>query len=77
MPDVDAAGHVDGFYVMSLDITGRKTAELALANSERRLRTITDNLPATIVRMDKDGVCSYANEQMRRLYGIDPALLVG
>ncbi|MFL6625577.1 MAG: EAL domain-containing protein [Vitreoscilla sp.] len=62
---------------MSLDITGRKTAELALANSERRLRTITDNLPATIVRMDKDGVCSYANEQMRRLYGIDPALLVG
>jgi len=77
VPDVDARGGVDGFYVMSLDITERKKAELALANSERRLRTITDNLPATIVRMDTDGVCSYANEQMRRLYGIDPALLVG
>ncbi len=77
VPDVGAGGDVDGFYVMSLDITERKKAELALANSERRLRTITDNLPATIVRMDTDGICSYANEQLRRLYGIDPAMLVG
>ena len=77
VPDVNAAGGVDGFYVMSLDITERKKAELALANSERRMRTITDNLPATVVRMDRDGICSYANEQMRRLYGIDPALMVG
>ena len=77
VPDFNAAGGVDGYYVMSLDITARKRAEQALADSERRLRTITDNLPATIVRMDRDGVCSYANEHMRRLYGIDPALLVG
>ncbi|MCK9684509.1 PAS domain S-box protein [Scleromatobacter humisilvae] len=77
VPDFNAAGGVDGYYVMSLDISARKQAELALANSERRLRTITDNLPATIVRMDTNLVCSYANEHMRRLYGIDPALLVG
>jgi len=77
VPDFNAAGGVDGFYVMSLDITARKQAELALANSERRLRTITDNLPATIVRMDTQLICNYANEQMRRLYGVDPALLVG
>ena len=77
VPDFNAAGGVDGYYVMSLDISARKQAELDLANSERRLRTITDNLPATIVRMDTNLVCSYANEQMRRLYGIDPALLVG
>ena len=77
VPDFNAAGGVDGYYVMSLDITARKQAELDLANSERRLRTITDNLPATIVRMDTNLICTYANEQMRRLYGIDPALLVG
>jgi len=77
VPDFNAAGGVDGYYVMSLDISARKQAELALANSERRLRTITDNLPATIVRMDANLVCTYANEHMRRLYGIDPALLVG
>ncbi len=77
VPDFNAAGGVDGYYVMSLDISARKRAETELANSERRLRTITDNLPATIVRMDTNLVCTYANEQMRRLYGIDPALLVG
>ena len=77
VPDVNAEGGVDGWYVMSLDITARKQAEMDLANSERRLRTITDNMPATIVRMDTRMVCSYANEQMRRLYGIDPSLLVG
>jgi PAS domain S-box-containing protein len=47
IPDFDKCGGVDGYYVMSLDITARKKAELELANSERRLRTITDNLPAT------------------------------
>ena len=77
VPDVNQHGGVDGFYVMSLDITARKKTDTALADSERRLRTITDNLPATIVRMDGHGVCTYANEQMRRLYGIDPLLLVG
>jgi diguanylate cyclase (GGDEF)-like protein/PAS domain S-box-containing protein len=77
VPDINADGGVDGWYVMSLDITARKQAEVDLANSERRLRTITDNLPATIVRMDTRMVCSYANEQMRRLYGIDPSQLVG
>ena len=77
VPDINADGGVDGWYVMALDITARKQAELALANSERRLRTINDNLPATIVRMDANGVCSYANEQLRRVYGLDPALLVG
>ena len=77
VPDFNAAGGVDGYYVMSLDISARKRAETELANSERRLRTITDNLPATIVRMDTNLVCTYANEQIRRLYGIDPALLAG
>jgi diguanylate cyclase (GGDEF)-like protein/PAS domain S-box-containing protein len=77
VPDINADGGVDGWYVMSLDITARKQAEIDLANSERRLRTITDNLPATIVRMDTRLVCSYANEQIRRLYGIDPSQLVG
>ena len=77
VPDFNAAGGVDGYYVMSLDISARKRAELELANSERRLRTIADNLPATIVRMDTQLICSYANEHMRRLYGIDPAQLVG
>ncbi len=77
VPDINARGVVDGFYVMALDITDRKRAERELANSEQRLRTITDNLPATIVRLDEQLRCTYANEHFRRLFGIDPAALVG
>ncbi len=75
--DVNADGGVDGFYVMSMDVTALKKAELELATSERRLRTITDSLPATIVLLDRDMRCVYANERFRTLYGIDPATMVG
>jgi len=36
IPDVDAEGDVIGFYTFVIDITERKTAELAQAESERR-----------------------------------------
>ncbi|MGN6525871.1 MAG: EAL domain-containing protein [Burkholderiaceae bacterium] len=77
LPDFNPAGYVDGFYVMTMDITERKRAETALATSERRLRTITDNLPATVTRFDRSLTCTYANERFRELYGVDPAALVG
>jgi len=77
VPDINAAGGVDGFYVMAHDISARKAAEQALADSEQRLRTITDNLPATVVRCDTRGRCTYANAQFRRVYGIEPATLIG
>ena len=77
LPDVNAQGGVDGFYVMWTDITARKLVEVELANSERRLRAITDNLPATVTRFDATLHCTYANERFRTLYGIDPASLIG
>ncbi|PND67157.1 hypothetical protein C1T15_27865, partial [Escherichia coli] len=42
LPRHDAAGHADGFYAIGMDITARKNSELSQANSEARLRTITD-----------------------------------
>ncbi len=77
LPDFNPAGRVDGFYLLSMDITGRKQAEADLAASERRLRTLTDHLPATIVRFDPSLACTYANERFREYYGVDPASLVG
>ena len=77
VPDINARGVVDGFYVMAHDISARKRAEQGLADSEQRLRTITDNLPATVVRCDTQGRCTYANAQFRRVYGIEPSTLIG
>ncbi len=77
LPDVNAQGGIDGFYTMKLDITARKKAELELASSERRLRTITDSLPATITLLDPQMRCIYANDRFRTMYGVDPASMIG
>jgi len=45
----DPAGAAYGVVGTSWDITARKTAELALADSERRLRALGDNLPFAVL----------------------------
>ena len=48
IPDVDPEGMVNGFYAMTFDITALKDAENRAEDNERRLRLITDNVPALI-----------------------------
>ena len=45
----------------SIDITDRKASEEAQRESERRLRLITDNLPAFVAYVDVDGYYRFAN----------------
>ncbi|MEZ4236896.1 MAG: ATP-binding protein [Myxococcota bacterium] len=49
----------------------------ALVRSERFLRLLTDNLPATVSYWDADGRCRFANEAYRRWFGLDPAQMIG
>jgi diguanylate cyclase (GGDEF)-like protein/PAS domain S-box-containing protein len=75
IPDIGAGGQVLGFYLMAMDITERRSAELTQAASEKRLRLITDHLPALISYIDRDHVLRFGNATFRSWLGLDPASL--
>lgn len=77
VPDRDEAGVVNGLYAMTVNITDRKQAELLRAESEERLRGITDNLPALIGELDPQWRFRFCNETYRNWLGLDPAAMVG
>ncbi|MDQ1923051.1 sensor domain-containing diguanylate cyclase [Massilia pseudoviolaceinigra] len=77
IPDIDAGGSVNGFYAMAFDITARKRSEIRQHDSEERLRTVTDNLPALISYLDIDLRYRFANAMYKQWYGVDPADMVG
>jgi len=77
IPDKNLGGRVLGFYVMTFNITALKEAELRLAESENRLRTITDNLPALITYIDREEKITFANATYREWLEIEPADILG
>ncbi len=77
VPDLAPDGTVPGFYMMCTDITERKSAELAQAASEKRLRLIADHLPVMISAIDREHVLQFGNAMYRRWLGTDPDTLPG
>jgi diguanylate cyclase (GGDEF)-like protein/PAS domain S-box-containing protein len=59
------------------DVTARKAAEHALVESQRRLRTIADNLPAMIALVDHEQRYRFLNAHIERLFGIDSETALG
>jgi len=64
-------------YAFLHDISDRLRAERLLAQSERRLRTVTDNMPALISYIDKDARYQFVNRTYGTWMGIDTAGMVG
>lgn len=59
------------------DISERKEAERALRESQKRLKTITDNLPVLIGYIDTDLRYGFANQAYHTIFGVDPANIIG
>lgn len=77
VPDIDGHGKVLGFYALMTDVTARRAAERGLADSEHRLRTITDNLPVAITYVDDAERFRFANATMHAWTGTTPEAVIG
>ena len=73
----DAAGQVVGVQVMFWDVTDRKRAEEQLSDSQAMYRSLVDNLPMCILRKDREGRFTFANNEFYRYSGKSEAELVG
>ncbi|HKQ72714.1 MAG TPA: PAS domain S-box protein [Blastocatellia bacterium] len=73
----DAAGLVRSIVAVTLDITKRRQAEMALAEALALNRTITDNTQSCLWMMDTQGRGTFANPASERVSGFKPEELIG
>jgi PAS domain S-box-containing protein len=64
-------------FATVVDITARKAAEGALADSERRFRAVLEAAPNAIVAIDREGSITYVNPQVEITFGYEPGELIG
>ena len=73
----DAADRVRSIVAVTLDITERRRAEMALAEALALNRTITDNTQSCLWMMDTRGRGTFANPASERVSGFKPEELIG
>ena len=76
VPSIEGAGQPEIIY-SGRDITHRVEAERALAENQRRLHAITDNLPAFVLHVDVDEIYTFANAPTYSGMGFGPSEIVG
>jgi len=64
-------------FATVVDITARKDAEAALAESERRFRTVLEASPNPIVGVDEAGTITYVNPKVADAFGYPAEELIG
>ena len=77
LPDISATGEVIGFFSLVDDITDLKQAQITLAESEKRIRMLTDNLPALISYIDHEQRYRFCNAFIGKLFGVDADTMLG
>ncbi|OOG61766.1 hypothetical protein B0E46_14550 [Rhodanobacter sp. B04] len=76
VPSPEGDGAMEIIYT-GRDVTQRVLTEHALADSERRLRTIADNVPAVIAHVDATEHYTFVNAYVKHVSGADPLKMIG
>ena len=69
LPHFVESGEVVGCYVLTVDVTESKRAEILARENEARLRLITDNVGSSIVYFDADQRYRFGNRSFEELHG--------
>ena len=77
VPDIDGEGRVHGLFTISQDVTALKRIESMRAESERRIRTIADNVPAAMAYLNRHERYLFANAAFLTAFGTTLEDLVG
>lgn len=76
-PDIDADGKVRGYFALVNDISELKATQLVLAASEKRIRTITDNMPVLIGYIDTELRYRFCNNGYSISTGLPMSKILG
>ncbi|MCB1959943.1 MAG: EAL domain-containing protein [Rhodocyclaceae bacterium] len=69
----DAAGRIDSLIAIVQDVTRQHAATAALADEERRLRTVLDTLGEGVVMRDRRGKVILSNSAAARIFALSEA----
>ncbi|MFP4376265.1 MAG: chemotaxis protein CheB [Spirochaetales bacterium] len=70
LPYDRSGNEASGVVITLIDITRRRVAELALERQAELQNQILDSTPAAIVKVDRRGKISFANERAEKLLGL-------
>lgn len=77
VPERSRDGSVTSVLAVSRDITALKATQRALISSERRYRSLVENLPDVIYEVDRAGRLTFVSSSMEEVLGFCPEEAVG
>jgi PAS domain S-box-containing protein len=76
-PVIDQQGKVTKLFTTLMDITPRKLAEIALAESEEKYRHLVETSQDIIWSCDAEGHITFVNQAVKQIYGYEPEEMIG